>query len=949
MCLCLLLLSLAAPGASAAEEPYLVLNAPGHTDSVPRLAFTRDGKHLLSVSKDKTLRVWDVNSGDLLDTMRVPIGLGRRGSLYALAVSPDGKTVAVGGHTPHSEAYRLYLIDLPARKIVGTLAGHEKTIVAAVYSPDGARLVSTSEDHTARIWDVRKRTTLHVLKGHGDAVHGAAWSPDGKSLVTVGWEGTARIWGAETGKPRKVLRHVEKAGYPVLSVAWSPDGRLIATGCWDERVRLWSAEGELALTTERLKDKPRHLAFSRDSKWLYYGVGLGKSAEGGRIGAGDGKLVPLFTEGMAPGWGGALSPDGKLAATASVRGEQLFVWRTSDGAIVHKLGGAPRGCFAVGWRADSKGISWGTRGKVELNNPQFALSRSFDLEKLAVTESAPRVAHRAFTEFMGRSLVRVPAGLQVREGGRDVSTLKVDFDQPTCWTFLRDGKVVMGSYFTLGLYDPDTGKQARPYLGHTGEIIAVAPSPDGRYFASASNDQTIFIWKPGEEVPLLSLFVAGSEWVAWCRDGYYACSPGGEALMGWHVSNGPDKLGTFHPASRFRPSLYRPDVVRRLLAAGSVEKALAEAGRECKAKGKATSIRRVLPPLVVITHPDRNLSARAGDTVEVRFVARAAGDAPITTARLLVNGKPLADARAVRSFRGAERREARDGWKLRLPTGRYQLAVKADTAESGGLSEPVELVVRAATAEEKELAPALYLLAVGVSVYEARGLNLDYAAKDARALAGAFQLHSKRVYRKVEALVITDREATRKRILQGLAWARKQATQRDVVVIFFAGHGARDADGSLFLMASDTGPRDLLATGVSGDQVKRVLQGMPGRTLLLLDACHAGAVGREKRRSGGLTDELARDLATDDYGVTVLCSSMGQEVSLESSREKHGLFTFALLEALAGKGGKSDRGAVYLHHLEGHVAERVKELTGGRQHPVVSRPTTVRSFPLAQP
>jgi uncharacterized caspase-like protein len=125
---------------------------------------------------------------------------------------------------------------------------------------------------------------------------------------------------------------------------------------------------------------------------------------------------------------------------------------------------------------------------------------------------------------------------------------------------------------------------------------------------------------------------------------------------------------------------------------------------------------------------------------------------------------------------------------------------------------------------------------------------------------------------------------------------------------------------------------------------------MPGRTILIMDACHAGAVGGEKRRSvSGLTDSLARDLATDDYGVCVLCSSMGREVSLEAENLKHGLFTYAILEALSGKGPKTPEGAVYLHHLEGHVAERVKELTHGRQHPVASRPTTVRSFPLARP
>lgn len=935
-----LLLLLAAAASPAADKPMLVLNPRGHADGIPGLAFTPDGKSLLSVSKDKTLRIWDLKSGDLEATLRVPIGPGRDGSLYALAVSPDGKTVAVGGFTPHGKGHRLYLIDYPARRIAGTLDGHEKPVSFAAFSPDGARLVSTSEDRTARVWDVRKRSALRVLSGHEEAVYGAAWSPDGKSLLTAGWDGTARLWDSRTGEERKVLRHVEKAGYPVLSAAWSPDGRRLATGCWDETIRFWSPDGELLQRTARLKDGVRHLAFSPDSKQAYYSLGLRKSAEGGRVGVEDAKPVPLFAREMGPGWGGALSPDGKLAATGGVRGEELYVWRTSDGAVVHRLGGAPRGAFAVAWRGDSKAVAWSSaRGA--------ALSRSFDLEAMELHESAPEDAHGPFPSFVDRQLVRVPGGIEVREEDKVVSTIKLEFDQPTCWTFLRDGKVVLGSYFRLALHDPGTGKRLRSYVGHTGDLVAVAPSRDDRYFATSAADQTIRVWKPDRSEPLLSLFVAGNEWVAWSPEGYYACSPGGEALMGWHVGDGPGKLGTFHPAERFRASLYRPDLVRRLLAAGSTEKALA-AGVIRGVKPIATDIGRVLPPLVVITSPDRARSVAAGEAVEIRFVARTAGEAPIKAARLLIDGKPLPHARAAKTYAAEKGREVRDGWKVKLPVGRYRLAVRAETAQSAGVSEAAELVVKEG-AEEKEAAPALYVLAVGVSEYQEPSLNLEYAAKDAAALAAAFQKTGRRLFRKVEATVLADRAATRKRVLQGLAWVRKQATQRDVAVIFFAGHGARDTDGSLFLLAADTDPEDLLATGIPAEQLKRTLQGMPGRTLLVMDACHAGAVGRDRRRSAGLTDGLARDLATDDYGVAVLCSSMGREVSLESSETKHGLFTLAILEALAGKGGRSAEGAVYLHHLEGHVAERVKQLSRGRQHPVSARPTTLRSFPLSLP
>jgi uncharacterized caspase-like protein len=128
-----------------------------------------------------------------------------------------------------------------------------------------------------------------------------------------------------------------------------------------------------------------------------------------------------------------------------------------------------------------------------------------------------------------------------------------------------------------------------------------------------------------------------------------------------------------------------------------------------------------------------------------------------------------------------------------------------------------------------------------------------------------------------------------------------------------------------------------------------MLAGMPGRVIALLDACHAGAVGGDKRRAVvPLTDDLVRDLVTDDYGVVVMASAMGREFALESNQERHGYFTLALVEALSGKAANKE-GVVYLTGLDAYVTDRVKELTGGRQHPVTAKPTSVRSFPLARP
>ena len=206
------------------------------------------------------------------------------------------------------------------------------------------------------------------------------------------------------------------------------------------------------------------------------------------------------------------------------------------------------------------------------------------------------------------------------------------------------------------------------------------------------------------------------------------------------------------------------------------------------------------------------------------------------------------------------------------------------------------------------------------------------------------------LFRQVEVKRLTDAGATRKDVLAGLTWLRKQMTQRDVGVVFFSGHGMRDAEGSLYLLPVDADPDDLLATAVADDQLKKALAGMPGRVLALLDACHAGAAGGDRRKSPrGLTDDLVRDLVTDDYGVIVMASSTGREFSLESNARRQSTFTLALVEGLSGAADYNKDHVIYLNELDNYVSDRVKELTQGQQHPVTARPTSVRSFPLARP
>lgn len=924
--------------------PALALNTGGHSAMVTHVLFTATGKQVISVSDDKTIRFWDVASGELLRTLRPPIGTGNAGKLNAAALSPNGETLAVAGRGVKRN--EIFLVSLSTATLT-TLVGHPDVVHALAFSPDGTKLVSASADGTAALWDAKQRKKIRDYRGHKGPIYGVCFSPDGQQIATASFDETARIWSTASGQAVAVLKGHAKR---VFSVAWSPDGKKVATGSYDQSIRLWNPEGTLLKTFKDLENYITSITFTSDSrKLLFTRGGGGWKLVCSLLDLSSGQERVRCTSHTNTVMTGALSPDDGLAATGGYgeKAGELLLWSCATGKVLHRLegrGGIPR---KAAWSGNGEAIAWGNHDERGL---QFAFRIPL-MERASakqVNDDAPLVG--AITS--AGSLVLEKEGSQsvaVSSSGQKLRSLRLtkNDDRVRCFTFLSENLVAVGANFgRIYLFDTKRGRLLKTFKGHSSDVIALAASPDGKYLLSAA-DQTLRVWTPQRIDPLLSFFFAGEEWIAWTPEGYYAASPGGEKLMGWHVNNGLNQLASFYPAAQFRKTLYRPDVIKLVLGAGSVDKALTLADQALSKTNGRTEVSKVLPPKVAITSPAKNGLRLTKAELEVQATATSVGNHPVTSLRLLLDGRPYQGQAGIKKMEEPTVGEARASWTVQLSPGKHRLVVQADSAVSQGLSEEVEVNYVGESDPEIEL-PGLYILAIGVSDYPG-DLKLNYAAKDAQAIERVFQDKSRQMFRKVETKLLTNQQGSRGEILKGLTWLRKQMTQRDVAIFFFAGHGQKDADGSFYLLPADVDTDNLLATGVADGELKKALAGTPGRVIALLDACHAGAVGGDKRRAANpLTDDLVRDLVTDDYGVVVMASSMGREFSLESNEERQGYFTLALVEALSGKAANKD-GVVYLTALDAYVTERVKELTKGRQHPVTAKPTSIRSFPLTKP
>lgn len=233
--------------------------------------------------------------------------------------------------------------------------------------------------------------------------------------------------------------------------------------------------------------------------------------------------------------------------------------------------------------------------------------------------------------------------------------------------------------------------------------------------------------------------------------------------------------------------------------------------------------------------------------------------------------------------------------------------------------------------------PNLYILSIGISDYRDESANLTFAHSDAAAVADQFAKLEGSLFNRVEVRKLLNEDATLVNIKTGISWVERQATQKDMVLIFISSHGALDNKGNLYILPNDFNAYNLFATGLNIKDLTEGMNGTPCKKLILLDACHSGQSGFDLLEFASIKainlNKIVEELVNKEPGVTVMTSSSGKEYSYENPKWGHGAFTKALLEGLQGSADFNSDQVIRLLELNLYVTERVKELTGGKQHP----------------
>ncbi len=304
----------ASPSPAAKTSPFVPESwcqhtLAAHTNAISAVAVSRDGKLLVSASRDQTIALYNLRTGKLLGRLS-----GHTAPVLAIALSSDGQLLASG-----SSDRIIKLWYLRTGTLLKTLTGHSDVVQALAFSPDRQTLLSGSQDGTVKIWQPSSGKLIRTLVSQQQPISAIALSPDGRQLAVGNANDSVALWHLGTGH----ASHTLAAG--ARAIAFSPNGRILAVGSQDQTIKLWDTQTFALLNT--------------------FGSSLGQSSADSR----------RVTHGSAI----AFSPDGHALASGRKDGT-VNLWHLPTGQVLSQIPAHTDAVSAIAYSQDGQVLATGS-------------------------------------------------------------------------------------------------------------------------------------------------------------------------------------------------------------------------------------------------------------------------------------------------------------------------------------------------------------------------------------------------------------------------------------------------------------------------------------------------------------------------------------------------------------------------------------------------------------
>lgn len=963
-------------------DPVAEVETGGHSQEVRGIAISRDGQLGLTVSVDKTARLWRLKDGHLERIIRMPIDTGadnyraHEGKLYGAWLTPDGRWAILAGYTratySQENPFMIYGVDLQATSNgvptlrYGGITGLPTAVHALTMSADGKWLAACMTGAPGLLvydWSSivsgAPKLVAHDALGVGDDCYGLDFAPSGDLAMSTRL-GEIRIYRSAKAFARDGQAFLSGLERP-KNVRFSPTGDRVAFG--SETAPSYGTFQTVPPYHSSLRRVPLEedvrgifaVAWSADGSRLWLGGERRASLEG-VIYRADGSdfdnLQRVIVSERRVDDMRAL-PEGAVAY-ASAEPEVGVIeasgrprWRKRSNTItVSPARGELRvsaDAGEVAFRPSAYATQWLTFNTASA--PELALQRT-TLEDLKLQPNPRDSAAVKFSLSDSREELRInrqPVTLLPEERVLDhlVSADNSVAYVGTAW-FIR--KVALDGHSLW----------ATPIASET-EALALAGN--GAYIVAALTDGAIRWYRSEDGVEVLALLALrnGVDWVAWIPQGYYESSLAGDNFLGWHLNLPQPSPGVydvaFYRAVQFDRIFYRPDVVHAYFKSrgrGSLERWVhAGTGFDI------AQLQTIAPPRLAI---DTRQSA-AGLGVSIvgtsAITSSGSGEPPLNW-NLFVDGIPVVPG-IKQTLTPEERKTGRFERSVVVTPARSVVTLRAESmaSRSLGVTEKMAEVVAGSTPPRGDL----YVVGAGVSRFDDKAIApLSFAEHDAESIVSAMSEFGKAQFAEVHTLDLTDSAGHRatRAALGHLEDFLSQARGEDTVLVFLASHGLSNPQGDYYFVPADAARKDIdaVAAGVpdsgqtliSWTQIFSALQHTAGHRVLIVDTCSSAAIQ-------GTFDahSLAKHSLSSSFAL--LAASKGNEESQEIEQERHGLFTFGVLEALRTGYDPNHDGAVSVSEVFEYAYRKVEALRNravGTQTPQFVAPDELKDWPLVR-
>ncbi len=405
----------------SSDQSYMTLR--GHTGSIWAVAVSPDGMRIASCGEDRTIKVWNAITGTELATLQ-----GHKNTVGFLSFSPDGRLIVSGSDDKTAKVW-----DVSTGTEVATLRGHSREVRPVSFSQSGRKIVSGSRDASIKVWDAKNGTELMTLQGHDSGILWVGFDSKDERIISSGQDSTIKVWDAATGSELMTLRGHE--GDVRCCAIGRRNGR-IASGSADKTIKIWDASSGAELMTLR---------------------------------GHEGTVMSVM-----------FSPDEKrLLSTGGSTDRTVRVWDVSSGVELTTLHGHSDSVRSASFTSDGERIISGSKDK------------TIKLWDLAIDRTSLRITNKS-------TVALSPDGKWIASGdGMGITTIWNRLTNTEVMTlhgpkgdmvanlrFSPDSKRVFSCYMKKGtIWDIESGTELMSFSGHAGFVQGIF-SPDGRYIAS---------------------------------------------------------------------------------------------------------------------------------------------------------------------------------------------------------------------------------------------------------------------------------------------------------------------------------------------------------------------------------------------------------------------------------------------------------------------------------